>query len=65
MDSNFNVDKINIEWELLARDFDKNGAIEIKVDPIYVEEINWVDVNNAIELKEDEIEILELIENKK
>ncbi len=62
---NFNVDTINIEWELLARDFDKNGTLKIKVDPIYVEEINWVDVSNAIELKADSEEILELIENKK
>jgi hypothetical protein len=50
---NFDQKLMNISWEILARDFDKSGALEIELKPEFKEN-----------LKEDNIEIKELIEEK-
>ena len=46
---------IPIEWELLARDFNSNGTIYLKVEPEYEEKIIYEEVDSEEELKDDEI----------
>lgn len=55
-------DKIIIEWELLARDFNRKGKLEIKIEPIYTTTEIVHNVESEDELIDDEIEIFDLIE---
>lgn len=48
-------DKIIVEWELLARDFNRVDEFQIKIQPDYIEKVKYVDVNKATELLDDEI----------
>jgi len=50
-----NSEKIVLEWELLARDFNRKEIIEISLEPEYVEKIEYELVNDKDELSEDEI----------
>lgn len=52
-----NSEKIHFEWELLARDFNKTGNSEIRINPEYVEIIKYEEVNNQLDLKEDKVDI--------
>jgi hypothetical protein len=61
---NFDQKLMNISWEILARDFDKSGALEIELKPEFKEEIKYVQAKTEENLKEDNIEIKELIEEK-
>jgi len=61
----FEQKTIKICWELLARDFDKTGVIEVRLEPEYKEVINYIKVDKELNFKEDKIEIKELIEEKK
>lgn len=56
-----NTFKILAEWELLARDFNKTGTLEISIEPEYVEKIKFEEVNKETELIEDEIFILDYV----
>ncbi|KAB8155333.1 hypothetical protein EZY14_005455 [Kordia sp. TARA_039_SRF] len=49
--------KIIFEWELLARNFNKTGIAEIKIEPKYVEKIEFVEVNNELDMKVDNVQI--------
>lgn len=49
--------KLVAEWELLARDFSRNGTLEIYYEPEYIDEIFIEEVNNVDDLLEDEISI--------
>ncbi len=60
----FDQKSLNITWELLARDFNKTGVLEVKLEPEFKEKINYVQVNKEFDFKEDKIEIKELIEEK-
>jgi hypothetical protein len=44
---------IPIEWELLARDFNSSGTINLIVEPEYENKIIYEDVDSEEELKED------------
>jgi len=46
---------IPIHWELLARDYDSNGEILLKVEPEYEDRFIYVDVDTEEEIKDDEI----------
>jgi len=46
---------IPIEWELLARDYDKSGTIFLKVQPEYEDKIIYEYVDTEDDLKGDEI----------
>jgi hypothetical protein len=61
----FEQKTIKICWELLARDFDKIGVIEVQLEPKYKEVINYIKVDKKLNFKEDLIEIKKLIEEKK
>lgn len=61
---NFDQKIINISWELLARDFDKSGTLEVELKPEFTEKVKYVQVKTDEDFKEDEIEIKELIEEK-
>lgn len=61
----FDQKTLKITWELLARDFDKTGLLEIELEPEFKEEINYIKVDKVLNFKEDKIEIKELIEEKK
>lgn len=58
------TNNIKIEWEILARDYDKKGTLSFKIEPQFKEEIKIIYVENENELAPDFIEISELIENK-
>ena len=59
------LDEIDIEWKLLARDFNKSGKMKIKIEPKFTEKEFIIDVHDKSELLEDEIEIMYLVEEKK
>jgi hypothetical protein len=61
----FDQKSIKITWELLARNFDKSGFLEIELKPEFKEKINFVKVDKESRFKEDTVEIKELIEEKK
>jgi len=46
-----------VEWELLARDFNKKDKFEITIEPNYIENIQYEEVNFESELLEDQIYI--------
>lgn len=46
---------IPVEWELLARDFDKSGTLFLNVKPQYEDKITYEYVDTEDDLKEDEI----------
>lgn len=46
---------IPIEWELLARDFDKSGTIYLNIEPEYEDKIIYEYVDSENYLKEDEV----------
>jgi len=48
-------DKIVVEWELLARDFNRVDKFQITIQPEYIEKVTYVDVNKETELLDDEI----------
>jgi len=50
-------EKIIVEWELLARDFNKKDKFEITIEPNYIENIQYEEVNFESELLEDQIYI--------
>lgn len=50
---------IPIEWELLARDYDKSGTIFLNVQPEYEDKIIYEYVETEDELQDDEITIEE------
>lgn len=61
----FNQSLMEISWELLARDYDKSGKLQVKLDPVFKEEIKYVQVDKDEHFKEDSIEIKDLIEKRK
>lgn len=61
----FEVNSINIKWELLARDFNKEGNLTLNVIPELKEKTTWIDVESEEDKLEDEVEYEELIEDKK
>lgn len=61
---NFDQKSVNINWEFLARDFDKSGNLEIQLEPDFKEKVNYLSVASKEELKEDKVEIEELIEKR-
>jgi hypothetical protein len=63
--SNFEQNCMKISWELLARDFDKSGILEVELKPEYKEEVKYVQVSNDEHFKEDSIETKELIVTRK
>lgn len=46
---------IIVEWDLRARDFDRQGSLTLKVVPIFKDEIERILVDDESELKADEI----------
>lgn len=50
-----NSDKIIVEWELLARDFNRIDSFQIDIQPSYIENIDYKEVNKDSELMDDEI----------
>lgn len=50
-----NSDKIIMEWELLARDFNRKEKVEINIKPNYIENVKFEEVNNNSQLQEDNI----------
>ena len=62
---NFDQKAINISWKLFARDFDKTGILKIELKPDFKEEIKYVEVEVEEDFKEDNVEIKELIEERK
>jgi len=46
---------IPIKWSLLARDFNKEGKLMLKIKPKFKDEFEYVYVQSELELKEDEI----------
>jgi len=51
--------EINLKWEFLARDFDKEGILTINLEPEYEEDVIWVGVEEKEGLEEEKIEIKE------
>ena len=60
----FEVNSINIKWELLARDFNKEGNLTLNVIPELKEKTTWIDVESEEDKLDDEVEYEELIEDK-
>lgn len=60
-----NADKITLEWSLLARDFNKDGKLEIKINPKFREKIFIIDVYDEPDMLEDEIKIIDFVEDEK
>lgn len=58
------VDEVKISWELLARDFNREGVITFKVEPEFENSSKTVWVDSKKEVRE-EVEIIEFIETKK
>lgn len=50
-----NSNKIIMEWELLARDFNRKEIIEIGIEPEFIEKIRIKEVDKNADLVEDEI----------
>lgn len=50
-------DSIVIEWELLARDFNRKEIVEINIEPEYIEEIKFEEVKFESQLMEDSVVI--------
>jgi hypothetical protein len=50
-------DKVIVEWELLARDFNRKDRFEINISPNFIEKIKFEEVNKEADLLEDEIYI--------
>lgn len=48
-------DKIIVEWELLARDFNRKDRFEIGIIPSYIEKSEFVEVNKESDLLNDEV----------
>lgn len=46
---------IPIRWKLLARDFSKEGVIILNVNPIYNDNIQYIEVENTKDILDDEI----------
>jgi hypothetical protein len=61
----YNCDVVIIKWKLLARDFNKNGEMRIRIEPLFTEKVRFIDVYDESELVEDEVEFMDLIEEKK
>lgn len=61
---NFQQKSMKISWELLARDFDKSGMLEVEIIPEFTTETKYVEVEKKDHFKEDSIEITELIKKK-
>ena len=57
-----NIPQIEVKWELLARDFDKEGVLTFKVEPEFEEKTEIVYVAEYSEIQEPKEEILEFIE---
>ncbi|WP_417784796.1 hypothetical protein [Tenacibaculum sp.] len=60
----FDQKMLKITWELLARDFNKTGLLEIELEPEFKEEINYIEVDKELSFKKDKVEIKELIEER-
>jgi hypothetical protein len=60
----FNQSSMKISWELLARDFDKSGILEVELKPEYEEEIKYVEVSSPEHIIGDTVKIEELIKKK-
>jgi hypothetical protein len=59
-------EKIIMEWELLARDFNRKETVEIKIEPNYVEIIDYELVSEDEDLPNEEVFIsYHVVENKK
>lgn len=48
-------EKIVVEWELLARDFNRTDKFEIKIEPEFIENIKYEEVSFESEIPEDQI----------
>jgi hypothetical protein len=48
-------DKIIVEWELLARDFNRVDEFQVTIQPEYIEKVKYEFVNKETELMDDEI----------
>lgn len=60
------AEKIVVEWELLARDFNRNDSFEIDIQPKYIEDVKYKEVSYESELPEDKIVIsYHVVEKKK
>ena len=57
--------EILIKWSILARDFNKDGELFIKIVPEFTIKENILEVDDETEILEDEIEIMYLVEEKK
>lgn len=53
--------ELKLEWELKARDFQKNGVLKLAIEPVFEDEIDYVFVNDELDLKE--IEVISVREN--
>lgn len=53
--------ELNIEWDLKARDFQKNGKMKLSIIPVFEDEVDYVFVSDESELKE--IEVISIREN--
>ena len=60
-----NSDKIIVEWELLARDFNRIDEFQIEIQPDFIEKVKYVDVNKESELIDDEVFISYHVVDKK
>ena len=56
--------EVSIRWELLARDYNREGTVTFQIEPEYENSTKtaWVD---SIEDEKEEIEIIEFVETKK
>ncbi|MBX2962121.1 MAG: hypothetical protein KF687_06380 [Cyclobacteriaceae bacterium] len=52
-----NSDSIIMEWELLARDYCIKESVEIRIEPEFIEEITFMEVNKVADMTEDEVYI--------
>ncbi len=52
-----NSNKIILEWELFARDFNRKETVEIGIEPTFVEKIRFKEVNRGSDLVEDKVSI--------
>lgn len=47
-------DKIIVEWELLARDFNRRETFVIKIEPEYIEKVKFEEVSRESQFKEED-----------
>ena len=47
--------RIIVEWELLARDFNRKETFEIKIEPEYIEKVKFEEVNRESQLQEEDV----------